>query len=98
MAEIVDMYGDNGDEDESVQIVSRPVMTSGVVTEFEINGTKIRTVDPNYVTLLERRLIQTERMISEMRNELTRINNSMRQRRVESEQLQRQLDAKLDRQ
>lgn len=99
MAEITDMYG-AGDDDapEVTQQVKRVVTNTGGLVEFEVNGTKVRTVDPGYVAMLENRLIRTEQEISDLHNEISRIHNSMRSRRAETAQLQRQLDGKIDRQ
>lgn len=96
MAEISDMYGGN-DEVVAAEI-KKPMTSQGAITEFEVNGTKIRSIDPGYVVQLERRLVQSEQIIAEMRNELRQLGNSMRQRRAELGVLQRQLDGKIDRQ
>jgi hypothetical protein len=98
MAEITDMYGASDDEAIAAADTKRPIVSQGAITEFEIDGTKIRSIDPGYVLQLERRLIQSEQTISEMRNELRQLGNSMRQRRTEMSVLQRQLDGKIDRQ
>ena len=98
MAEIADMYGASDDEAIVTADNKRPVTRTGLITEFEINGITVRTVDPNYVTVLEARLVQTERVIQELRNEINRINTSMRQRGAEIGTLRRQLDGKIDRQ
>ena len=99
MAEITDMYGaDDGDAPELTQQVKRVVTNTGGLVEFEVNGTRVRTVDPGYVAMLENRLIRTEQEIDNLRNEISRIHNSMRSRRAETAQLQRQLDGKIDRQ
>jgi len=98
MSDIGSMY-DNSDNDEIVVTdTKRPVIKQGMITEFEVNGQRIRTIDPTYVTLIENRLAQAEQVIQEMRNEINRINNGMRTRRAETAQLQRQLDGKIDRQ
>ena len=97
MAEIVDMYGANDDEEIVASDIKRPVTRTGLITEFEINGTTVRTVDPNYVTALEARLVQTERVIQELRNEINRINTSMRQRGAEIGTIWRQINNKIDR-
>ena len=98
MAEIVDMYGDSDDEEIVAADIKRPVIKQGMITEFKVNGQRIRTIDPTYVTLLENRLAQAEQVIQELRNEINRINNGMRTRRAETAQLQRQIDGKIDRQ
>jgi thymidylate synthase len=99
MAEITDMYGaDDSDAPEVTQQVKRVVTNTGGLVEFEVNGTRVRTVDPGYVAMLENRLIRTEQEIDDLRNEISRIHNSMRSRRAETAQLQRQLDGKIDRQ
>ena len=99
MADITDMYG-AGDDDapEVTQQVKRVVTNTGGLVEFEVNGTRVRTVDPGYVAMLENRLIRTEQEISDLHNEISRIHNSMRSRRAETARLQRQLDGKIDRQ
>jgi TolA-binding protein len=98
MAEIADMYGASDDEAIVTAEIKRPVIKQGMITEFEVNGQRIRTIDPTYVTLLENRLAQAEQVIQELRNEINRINNGMRTRRAETAQLQRQIDGKIDRQ
>jgi len=97
MAEIADMYGAGDDEDPVAFEAKRRVSAQGVITEFEIEGAKIRSIDPGYVIALERRLSQSEQTIAEMRNEIRQLSNSMRQRRTELGVLQRQLDSKIDR-
>jgi hypothetical protein len=98
MVEIADMYGASDDEEIVAADIKRPVTKQGMITEFEVNGQRIRTIDPTYVTLIENRLAQAEQGIQEMRNEINRINNGIRARRAETAQLQRQLDGKIDRQ
>jgi len=98
MAEIADMYGASDDAEIVTADIKRPVIKQGMITEFEVNGQRIRTIDPTYVTLIENRLAQTEQLVQELRNEINRINNSIRTRRAETAQLQRQLDGKIDRQ
>ena len=98
MAEITDMYGAGDDDDAVASAVKRVVTNTGGLVEFEVNGTRVRTVDPGYVAMLENRLIRTEQEIDDLRNEITRLHNSMRSRRAETAQLQRQLDSKIDRQ
>jgi len=99
MAEIADMYGAGDDDGEIIPAdIKKTVNVQGAITEFEINGAKIRSIDPGYVIALERRLAQTEQLLNEMRNEVRQLGNSMRQRRTEVSVLQRQLDSKIDRQ
>lgn len=99
MAEIVDMYGASDDDELPVAFeAKRKVTTQGIITEFEIEGARIRSIDPAYVIQLEQRLAQSEQLIAEMRNEIRQLGNSMRQRRTEFGVLQRQLDGKIDRQ
>jgi hypothetical protein len=97
MAEITDMYGAGDDAEIVAADIKRPVTRTGLITEFEINGTTVRTVDPNYVTVLEARLVQTERALQELRNEINRINTSMRQRGAEMGTIWRQINNKIDR-
>ena len=98
MAEIADMYGAGDDEDPVAFEAKRRVSAQGVITEFEIEGARIRSIDPAYVIQLEQRLSQNEQLIAELRNEIRQLGNSMRQRRTELGVLQRQLDGKIDRQ
>jgi len=98
MAEITDMYGASDDEEPVAFEAKRRVTTQGVITEFEIEGARIRSIDPGYVIQLEKRVAQNEQVIAEMRNEIRQLSNSVRQRRTEVGVLQRQLDGKIDRQ
>jgi hypothetical protein len=97
MAEIENMYGSNDDDEIIKADIKKPVVTQGMFTEFEINGTRIRSIDLGYVLAMERRLAQSEQTIIEMRNEIRQLGNSMRQRRNEMGALQRQIDGKIDR-
>ena len=99
MADIQDMYGALDEESMvSSQGTSRSPVSLGTITEFEVNGTRIRSIDPGYVMQLMRRIERNEQMIAELRNELRQMGNSLRQRKAESLNLQRQLDGKIDRQ
>ena len=96
--DIADIYGAD-DEIETLDPLSNivSVKPGDMVTEIEVNGHKIKTVNPGYVSILERRLIETERQLRQLRSDMIRTGNSMRTIVNELNQVRSQLDGKIDR-
>jgi hypothetical protein len=94
----IDMYAVEDDGDELVASAVKPgVTTLGAITEFDYGDKKIRVIDPEYVTSLERRLIAQEMELRQLRDDVRQLKNSNIQRRREASVLQSQLDRKIDR-
>jgi hypothetical protein len=99
MNDINNMYGSDPDatDDEpqslfkKISLIARPVHK-----EVTIDGHVLKIIDPEYVTLLEQRLRTTERMITDMRTDMGRMDELLRQRARDITKLQSMISNKVD--
>jgi len=93
------MYGSDPNQDDEplslskkISLIARPVHK-----EVTIDGHVLKIIDPEYVTLLEQRLRTTERMITDMRADIGRMDELLRQRARDITKLQSVINNKVDR-
>lgn len=93
------MYGSDPSQDDEplslskkISLIARPVHK-----EVTIDGHVLKIIDPEYVTLLEQRLRTTERMITDMRADIGRMDELLRQRARDITKLQSVINNKVDR-
>lgn len=99
MNELNNMYGSDPSQDDEplslskkISLIARPVHK-----EVTIDGHVLKIIDPEYVTLLEQRLRTTERMITDMRADIGRMDELLRQRARDITKLQSVINNKVDR-
>lgn len=97
MENVVDQYGAGDDEEVITSKIKRSASVGSMVVEFELDGTKIRAANPTYVTMLEQRITMLEQEMQRLRVDLNNARNGTRRLVHASQDLQRQLDAKIDR-
>lgn len=99
MNDINNMYG-NGpdDEEDEIQPFSKKIslIAKPVHKEVTLDGHTLKIIDPEYITLLEQRLRTTERMLIDMRTEIVRMDEQLRQRSRDVVKLQSLLNNKID--
>lgn len=100
MNDMFDMYGDSGSDDneqksqsfqQKISLISKPVHS-----EIVIDGRTIKIIDPDYVTMLEKRLHATERMIAAMQTSIARLDDNYRNKVRDIERLRTTLNNKID--
>lgn len=100
MNDLNNMYSSDDSQDDAepqslfkkISLIAKPVHT-----EVTIDGHVLKIIDAEYVTLLEQRLRTTERMITDMRTDMVRIEEQLRQRTRDIARLQTMINNKVDR-
>ena len=99
MNDLNNMYGsdDNQDDAEPQSLFKKiSLITKPVHKEVTIDGHVLKIIDAEYVTLLEQRLRTTERMITDMRADMGRMDEHLRQRTRDIARLQSLINNKID--
>jgi len=93
------MYGSDDSQDDEPQSLSKKIslIAKPVHKQVTIDGHVLKIIDPEYVTLLEQRLRTTERMITDMRTDMSRMEEHLRQRTRDIERLRSMINNKVDR-
>ena len=99
MSDMFDMYGDNGSDDEQksqsfqqkISLISKPIHS-----EIIVDGRTIKIIDPDYVSMLEKRLHATERMLAAMQTSIVRLNDNYRNKVRDIDKLRTALNNKID--
>jgi len=99
MNELNNMYGSDDSQDDEPQSLSKKIslIAKPVHKQVTIDGHVLKIIDPEYVTLLEQRLRTTERMITDMRTDMSRMEEHLRQRTRDIERLRSMINNKVDR-
>lgn len=99
---ITDMYGVDDDEDgaEGNARIETPAAIStrmgGMFSDIAIGGSRVSIPNADYVRQLEARLVDAERMIRRLGNEVRDLQVSSRRRVSELDEMRRRLDGKAD--
>jgi hypothetical protein len=99
MTDINNMYGSDDSQDDEPQSLSKKVslIVKPAHKEVTIDGHVLKIIDAEYVTLLEQRLRTTERMLTDMRTDMDRIEEHLRQRTRDIARLKSMINNKVDR-
>ena len=99
MNDINNMYGSDNSQDDEPPSLSKKIslIAKPVHKQVTIDGHVLKIIDAEYVTLIEQRLRTTERMITDMRTDMGRMEEQLRQRTREITRLQSMVNNKVDR-
>lgn len=101
MDDIIDIYGDADDVDDQVANSERKshidAKNRGQFVELTIEGISVSVPHPDHIAYLERRLSTAENTILQMRGDINRLRQVIREQNDGLRGMRRGLDSKVDR-
>lgn len=94
----LDMYvADEDAEDENEPLLQFDAKTRGHTVELVIDGRKVSVPHVDHVAALERQLLATEGLIRQLRSEVIRLSQTVREHAGGMHEIRRNLNNKFDR-